>query len=126
MAMIPTLRFQQKKIGVSSSSSTWNWPEAIFRRNLLDRQACATMRGSFAGIAQLVEQLICNQQVVGSNPTAGSLHFTIFELGILIYPEVKILPIARWKSLHGIKLAQRIYRMVKDSRRRVTTMKRYR
>jgi hypothetical protein len=28
-----------------------------------------------AGIAQLVEQLICNQQVVGSNPTAGSLNF---------------------------------------------------
>src|SRR5205807_5539346 len=26
----------------------------------------------FAGIAQLVEQLICNQQVVGSNPSAGS------------------------------------------------------
>ena len=26
-----------------------------------------------AGIAQLVEQLICNQQVVGSNPSAGSL-----------------------------------------------------
>ena len=26
-----------------------------------------------AGIAQLVEQLICNQQVVGSNPTAGSV-----------------------------------------------------
>ena len=25
-----------------------------------------------AGIAQLVEQLICNQQVVGSKPTAGS------------------------------------------------------
>jgi hypothetical protein len=29
--------------------------------------------GGSAGIAQLVEQLICNQQVVGSNPTAGSL-----------------------------------------------------
>ena len=28
---------------------------------------------SNAGIAQLVEQLICNQQVVGSNPTAGSI-----------------------------------------------------
>ena len=28
-----------------------------------------------AGIAQLVEQLICNQQVVGSNPTAGSVDF---------------------------------------------------
>jgi hypothetical protein len=26
-----------------------------------------------AGIAQLVEQLICNQQVVGSNPSAGFL-----------------------------------------------------
>jgi hypothetical protein len=26
----------------------------------------------FAGVAQLVEQLICNQQVVGSNPTASS------------------------------------------------------
>jgi hypothetical protein len=24
-----------------------------------------------AGIAQLVEQLICNQQVIGSNPIAG-------------------------------------------------------
>src|SRR5262245_2984208 len=32
-----------------------------------------------AGIAQLVEQLICNQQVVGSNPTAGSLDFQTFE-----------------------------------------------
>jgi hypothetical protein len=31
------------------------------------------MRRIFAGIAQLVEQLICNQQVVGSNPTAGSI-----------------------------------------------------
>ncbi len=30
----------------------------------------------FAGIAQLVEQLICNQQVVGSNPTAGSQFLT--------------------------------------------------
>ena len=26
-----------------------------------------------AGVAQLVEQLICNQQVGGSNPSAGSL-----------------------------------------------------
>ena len=29
---------------------------------------------SSAGIAQLVEQLICNQQVIGSNPIAGSLN----------------------------------------------------
>jgi hypothetical protein len=33
---------------------------------------CLLYEGN-AGIAQLVEQLICNQQVVGSNPTAGSL-----------------------------------------------------
>ena len=26
-----------------------------------------------AGVAQLVEQLICNQQVTGSNPVAGSI-----------------------------------------------------
>jgi hypothetical protein len=30
-----------------------------------------TGNSSCVGIAQLVEQLICNQQVVGSNPTAG-------------------------------------------------------
>ena len=27
---------------------------------------------TFACVAQLVEQLICNQQVVGSNPTTSS------------------------------------------------------
>tara|TARA_Y100000741_G_scaffold133312_1_gene100394 strand:+ start:206 stop:373 length:168 start_codon:yes stop_codon:yes gene_type:complete len=27
-----------------------------------------------AGVAQLVEQLICNQQVGGSNPFAGSIY----------------------------------------------------
>ena len=42
-------------------------------RRLLDVKGCASFRRIFAGIAQLVEQLICNQQVVGSNPTAGSL-----------------------------------------------------
>ena len=42
-------------------------------RRLLDAKGCASFRRIFAGIAQLVEQLICNQQVVGSNPTAGSL-----------------------------------------------------
>jgi hypothetical protein len=34
---------------------------------------CAAFLEESAGIAQLVEQLICNQQVVGSSPTAGSL-----------------------------------------------------
>jgi hypothetical protein len=40
---------------------------------LFQAAACINVRGIFAGIAQLVEQLICNQQVVGSNPTAGSI-----------------------------------------------------
>ncbi len=39
--------------------------------SLFGPKVCATFRRNFAGIAQLVEQLICNQQVVGSNPTAG-------------------------------------------------------
>ena len=30
------------------------------------------MRPRVAGVAQLVEQLICNQPVVGSNPIASS------------------------------------------------------
>lgn len=30
-------------------------------------------RFALAALAQLVEQLICNQQVVGSSPTSGSL-----------------------------------------------------
>ena len=36
-----------------------------------------------ATIAQLVEQLICNQRVVGSNPTGGStFEMKIFEIEI--------------------------------------------
>jgi hypothetical protein len=31
-----------------------------------------------AGVAQLVEQLICNQQVTGSNPVAGSIFYPTF------------------------------------------------
>jgi hypothetical protein len=34
--------------------------------------------GVNAGIAQLVEQLICNQQVIGSNPIAGSVEYQRF------------------------------------------------
>ena len=38
--------------------------------------------GGVAGIAQLVEQLICNQQVVGSRPTAGSPSNSLLERGL--------------------------------------------
>ena len=44
---------------------------AVFNGRLFVR-VVIKVRTSFAGIAQLVEQLICNQQVVGSNPSAGS------------------------------------------------------
>ena len=43
--------------------------------NLFHTAASINVRRIFAGIAQLVEQLICNQQVVGSNPTAGFLDY---------------------------------------------------
>ena len=32
----------------------------------------ARVKAKFAGVAQLVEQLICNQQVGGSNPSTSS------------------------------------------------------
>jgi hypothetical protein len=44
----------------------------IYRTNLFATPERGNVRRACAGIAQLVEQLICNQQVVGSNPTAGS------------------------------------------------------
>src|SRR5204863_6978120 len=57
---------------------SWNQRLLSAGRHFLSEQrVCANFRRSepewhfFAGIAQLVEQLICNQQVVGSNPTAG-------------------------------------------------------
>ena len=39
---------------------------------LLVSSFAARSCGSFAGVAQLVEQLICNHQVGGSNPFTGS------------------------------------------------------
>ena len=43
------------------------------------RSGCWVKEKYNAGVAQLVEQLICNQQVTGSNPVAGSIFkFTLF------------------------------------------------
>ena len=36
---------------------------------------------NYAGVAQLVEQLICNQQVVGSSPIASSIFSLQLNLG---------------------------------------------
>jgi hypothetical protein len=59
----------------------------IYRRGkqLVRSTKCALVCARvFAGIAQLVEQLICNQQVVGSNPTAGSIEFSIVDFRLPI------------------------------------------
>jgi hypothetical protein len=47
-------------------------PAKFFFPNRSDWEYSA--RASKAGLAQLVEQLICNQQVVGSSPTTGSIN----------------------------------------------------
>ena len=39
-----------------------------------------------AGVAQLVEQLICNQQVGGSNPSASSIFFNRLGLKVFVSP----------------------------------------
>src|SRR6266542_3939119 len=46
----------------------------VYTCSILGLPAEVVYRGD-AGIAQLVEQLICNQQVIGSSPIAGSLYF---------------------------------------------------
>ena len=41
----------------------------------------------YADVAQLAEQLICNQQVVGSTPTVGSLltlYLDVADIGIIV------------------------------------------
>ena len=67
-----------------------------------------------AGVAQLVEQLTCNQQVGGSNPLAGSrLHkafqtivlkslfcFLILSFIFRVLPNIIFIPIKIFKRLH--------------------------
>ena len=49
-------------------------PKKVYERACPGGVALARFHGvSWASLAQLVEQLICNQQVVGSSPTAGSI-----------------------------------------------------
>ena len=77
-------------------------------RRLLDAKGCASFRRIFAGIAQLVEQLICNQQVVGSNPTAGSLlnQRLADSSKKLVWLLINSIPYvscaARWPSSHAV------------------------
>ena len=45
--------------------------------------------GLFAGVAQLVEQLTCNQQVGGSSPLAGSRNIK----GLWDFPQTLFVPL---------------------------------
>ena len=82
------------------------------RSTLLTVATCSKRRRALsvphflAGIAQLVEQLICNQQVVGSNPSAGSLHFPFSNGDCLITRSVLDVELLHdaVESLHAIKL----------------------
>ena len=44
----------------------------IKKRLIFTFEAITVLRFNTAGVAQLVEQLICNQQVAGSSPIASS------------------------------------------------------
>lgn len=43
----------------------------------------------FAGVAQLVAQVLCNHQVAGSSPVASSIHLKISKIYVIIYYKVK-------------------------------------
>ncbi len=64
--------------GVTRISPVQDW----FKR-VLGRRFCPWrfMLGSYAGVAQLAEQLICNQQVGGSTPFASSENMAGFPSG---------------------------------------------
>ncbi len=63
------------------STFLFNVKQSVFYRNIWTEASCFAsifvcaepeIRSNFAGVAQLVEQLICNHQVGGSNPFTGS------------------------------------------------------
>jgi hypothetical protein len=51
---------------------------------VLQKPGQVNMRASIAGLAQLVEHLICNQGVVGSSPIAGTILTRVQPLGVMI------------------------------------------
>ena len=51
-------------------------PGEIYR----DEFGLFNLSSRHATVAQLVEQLICNQQVGGSKPSGGSVHFRLLNI----------------------------------------------
>jgi hypothetical protein len=52
--------------------------------------------GKLAGVAQPVEQLICNQQVVGSNPSTSSIDKPALHKALRVF----VFPIILLQKLH--------------------------
>jgi hypothetical protein len=58
---------------------------------------------SDASVAQLVEQLICNQQVMGSSPFAGSSFFGFAGAGCLKVQAARLILGSFHRSLYGVE-----------------------
>ena len=63
--------------------------EALLSRSL-ERRFRIRASQTQAGLAQLVEQLICNHQVAGSIPAAGTTNpLNLLALKMNLYPEIR-------------------------------------
>ncbi len=61
-----------------------------------------------AGVAQLVEQLICNQQVVGSTPIASSnFHVSVSGLVLFNQGEYLLIPAVLLASLSKLSISRK-------------------
>ena len=78
----------------SLSSGTKNVPtvstDSIKKRNIHGSFTIGWSPIKFASLAQLVEQIICNDQVVGSSPTRGSITLGMGKLVIRYIWDVEI------------------------------------
>ena len=77
LGFIRTGRAEVKQRTDINQNSIWMNLLGFLRRIVVSEMveitaSLAELLKRFAGVAQLVEQLICNQQVGGSNPFAGS------------------------------------------------------
>ena len=71
--VIDKINFKILKKSVDKYISLWYYIWAVERTNKTRKQN----KAKFAGVAQLVEQLICNQQVGGSSPSTSSKKPTV-------------------------------------------------
>ena len=89
-------------------------PPESTRRGMLESTVCAGLvgvpRAHRAGVAQLVEQLIRNQQVEGSSPFAGSTYFAEPK-GLLPFGSTRLQDISTFSAaLPSVKQLDRLHR----------------